>query len=106
MRSERASRRAASPTPARTRPWLAVLAAICAAQLTGCLSVVSGVPSHCKAIDELHNLDLIDDQKMTIFSPNEDTGRATRFIDLAERIDYLEARCVGINAFRGEGGDR
>jgi hypothetical protein len=45
---------------------------------------------------------LVAAQKVHIFQYDEETGKPGRFDELAYRIDYLEARCRGINAFRDE----
>lgn len=52
-------------------------------------------------VNEYKQAPLVDAQRIYIFAPDEN-GDATRFREFAIRDDYNEARCRGINAFRGE----
>jgi hypothetical protein len=36
-------------------------------------------------------------EKVEVFNPDKD-GRAQKYVYLADRIDYLEAVCAGVNA--------
>ncbi len=76
---------------------------LCAVMLSaGCNGVSSGLPAHCIGKDEYSQGPLVTAQKVHIFQYDEATGSPARFGELAYRIDYLEAKCRGINAFRGE----
>jgi hypothetical protein len=50
------------------------------------------------------NYGMVAAQKFLIFQP-DDAGRATRFVELADRVDYLEAYGHSVNeTLGGEGG--
>jgi hypothetical protein len=80
--------------------WAIVLS-VPFAVASGCAGVVTGVPEHCIEEDEFIVSDTVDAQLIAITKPDEN-GQPTRFREIAIRLDYLEARCYGINAFRGE----
>lgn len=68
----------------------------------GCATrIVATAPEHCVTKDEVLDYVRIANAKWQIFQPTED-GRATRYQGLADRVDYLEAYCVSVNAYRGE----
>ncbi len=69
--------------------------------IVGCGGISSGVPAHCITVNEYPQAQTVDDQRLWIFAPDS-AGEATRFREFAIRDDYLEARCRGINAYRGE----
>jgi len=60
-----------------------------------------GSPKHCVTKDEWRGYAQVAQQKREIFQPDE-TGAATQYIQLADRLSTLEKTCKGINAFRGE----
>ena len=72
--------------------------------LSGCagMGVVAEPPLHCSEKDEWHDYLRVAHDKVEVFAV-DDEGYATRFLPLAGRIDYLEAHCASINAYRGDG---
>jgi hypothetical protein len=58
-------------------------------------------PSHCHEKSEWFNYELVAREKAEIFVPNENF-EATKYIRLADRVDYLETFCKSINEYRGE----
>lgn len=70
----------------------------------GCATgkIGSGVPLHCTTKDEWANYAVVADQKVYLFHVDQATGLVTRFVELRDRVDYLESYCVGVNAYRGE----
>ncbi len=103
MRNARRSKLASKRTSEKTRRSrvAAALISLLLAPVVGCVNVVSGVPSRCLTIEEDPREEIITEQALMIFKPDED-DRPTRFAALADRLDYLEGRCYGINAFRGD----
>ena len=87
----------------RQRSMRAVLLAIFAMSFASC-QTPSGKPTHCVTKEEYPNYALIAEQKYLVHQTDLVTGRATRFVEYAEWVAYLQERCMGINAFRGEGG--
>ena len=69
----------------------------------GCATshIVSEAPIHCITKGETFRYNHIIVEKLKIFGPDKD-GVATQFVAFANRVDYLESVCVGINAYRGE----
>ncbi len=74
--------------------------------LSGCATgkIVAEAPVHCVTKDETFRYSMVIDEKLAIFDPTN-AGVATRFVAFAERVDYLESMCRGINAYRGEKND-
>lgn len=61
-------------------------------------------PAHCTVIQEWPLRGEVAREMSQVFKPAKLDGifRATRFPSLADRLDYLEAECIGVNAYRGE----
>ena len=105
MSGSRTSKRGSGGTKPSTR-WstarrVAIFCALCSGPLSGCAGPSSGTPAHCVLPTEYVQGPIVDAQRVYIFAPDK-AGTATRFREFAIRDDYLEARCRGINAFRGE----
>jgi hypothetical protein len=57
-------------------------------------------PAHCLTKDEWPHYDYVAEQKVAVFKPDR-RGRPSVHIEFADRVDYLESVCTGINAYRG-----
>jgi hypothetical protein len=101
MPETRRSRGESKHLQEKAKRWLSAAAAISLLFSAGCAPVSVGAPSHCRTAEESPYVAAIDKQTLFIFLPDE-TGQATRFIELSDHLSYLSARCHGINAYRGE----
>ncbi len=54
--------------------------------------------------DEMLSYWKVAQEKYDVFQPTPE-GRATRNKNLADRVDYLEAYCASVNAYRNEPND-
>lgn len=73
-------------------------AMICAAIAISCRTPTSASPRACIEKPGWSQYGQVALEKQTIFAPTPE-GDPTRFVALANRIDYLESTCVSINAF-------
>ena len=106
MRGKRHTKQDRLPKNGSRKRLGVVLAVACCALLSvssGCRTIPIGTPEHCIEEDEFTVSHIVDTQAVFVFKPDVITGQPTRFTELAIRFDYLEARCAGINAFRGDG---
>ena len=70
--------------------------------LSACRSVVvAEAPAHCRTKDEWAGYIAVAQSKVSIFRP-DDEGYPTQHHRFADRVDYLESVCLGINAYRGD----
>ena len=63
--------------------------------------VVAEPPAHCRTKDEWQGYIAVANSKVDIFMPTID-GYPTQHNRFADRVDYLESVCRGVNAYRGE----
>ncbi len=85
--------------------WTSAAVLIWLTLSTGCLTINTGLPPHCKTRDEVIYSGQLRREKVAAFKPQKvDEGFyvATRYKVLQDRIDYLEARCFATNRLRGE----
>jgi hypothetical protein len=102
MPSKGASKPRSASRSRSVNAWAAGCFVLCAVTTSGCAGTrITGTPEHCIEEDEFTVSNVVDQQMIVVFKPDED-GQPTRLRELAIRIDYLEARCYGINAYRGE----
>ena len=81
--------------------WLTLAVVICWTILNGCGSPSFGKPGHCKTKEEFPNHLKVAAEKIATHEPDS-KGHATKKEHYADRSDYLESYCVGINAYRDE----
>ena len=85
----------------KLKRWGSLGLGICLMTLSGCAASGVGRPAHCITKDETFRYTYIVAEKMAIFKPTTE-GVPTQYTAFANRVDYLEGMCVGVNAYRGE----
>ena len=85
----------------RMRNTTVIAVAISAAITISCRTPTPPTPHRCRTKAEWANYGQVALEKRVIFAPDAN-NQPTRFDATADRIDYLEAECLALNAYVDE----